>query len=627
MCRATFKHIPLARPAEQIRLLKLEPGADVIRLNIQTYELTEYLRFVALSYEWGHGSEIHDIIIDGEVFKIRQNLRDALEHIRTLQADTSSRRLFEEDSPYFWIDAIAIDQSNDTEKPHQISIMGKIYRQASHVIAWLGLEQNGDDSALALNYLNPDIEVPRDHQEQSPDLVTISAEQMAIRRLCDRSYFRRIWIVQECVLARKLHLVCGLHYCFWEHLHNFNRAIRFGLRSWPVDELFDAKSVFERGRKDMSIQQLMSRILDVAADRKCSRFHDRIYGLLGILQQNFQTTGMVVDYGVSLEELMIKTQEFLTSDPQDDNPYNYPYRIVETFKSVVSTDIQGKVAWYWQINEIMYKLEADVFKGFHSLKALRGEKERVLTFQTITWIVGGYGVDLFSSVGRTISLDIATTIQSHRPFPLTTNPRVSGKRVFIVHSRYTIGTYTYCICLKHQPQHPYCMPNEYEMTEPNSWGCRGLLETYSKHVRSLGELRESLRVSTRGSDLETPSPLPIQIQWMLFSNLLAQHFLSRFSEETLPNRRTETDGFVRQIEQGGKDLGAFLSDSLFNKYRMKVADTTDRLPKNALKSVKIEITRNNDAGECSDFIKKTMVASLYDNDACNPRIKMRCVTS
>ncbi|OAG17235.1 HET-domain-containing protein, partial [Alternaria alternata] len=148
MCRATFKHIPLARPAEQIRLLKLEPGADVIRLNIQTYELTEYLRFVALSYEWGHGSEIHDIIIDGEVFKIRQNLRDALEHIRTLQADTSSRRLFEEDSPYFWIDAIAIDQSNDTEKPHQISIMGKIYRQASHVIAWLGLEQNGDDSAL-----------------------------------------------------------------------------------------------------------------------------------------------------------------------------------------------------------------------------------------------------------------------------------------------------------------------------------------------------------------------------------------------------------------------------------------------------------------------------------------------
>jgi hypothetical protein len=154
MYRTTFRHIPLTRPAEQTRLLKLQPDIDVIRLNIQTYELAECPKFVALSYEWGNCSDMYDIIIDGAVFKIRQNLRDALEHIRTLQADTSSTRLFDHDSPSFWIDAIAIDQSNDREKPHQVSIMGKIYRQASHVVAWLGLEQGDDCSGLALDYLS-----------------------------------------------------------------------------------------------------------------------------------------------------------------------------------------------------------------------------------------------------------------------------------------------------------------------------------------------------------------------------------------------------------------------------------------------------------------------------------------
>ncbi|CAN9277473.1 unnamed protein product [Alternaria alternata] len=145
------------------------------------------------------------------------------------------------------------------------------------------------------------------------------------------------------------------------------------------------------------------------------------------------------------------------------------------------------------------------------------------------------------------------------------------------------------------------------MTESNSWGCRSLLETYSKHVRLLRILREDLKVSAEVSDLEKPSPLPIQIQWMVFSNLLAQYFLSKWYTISWPDRRTKTDGFVRRIEREGKDFGTFLSESLFDKYSMSVASTSDELPANALKSVEIEITSN------SDPVKKTMVASLYDN--------------
>jgi hypothetical protein len=608
MYRTTFRHIPLTRPAEQTRLLKLQPDIDVIRLNIQTYELAECPEFVALSYEWGDGSEIHDIIIDGAVFKIRQNLRDALEHIRTLQADTSSTRLFDHDSPSFWIDAIAIDQSNDREKPHQVSIMGKIYRQASHVVAWLGLEQGDDCSGLALDYLSTGPKVSSGYYNDHPDSFTFSAEERAISKLCDRSYFQRMWIVQECILAKKLHLVCELHYCPWKYLYNFNRYLYSEHRNESVNILFSTKEESEYDWSHSTIQDTMSRILGVAVGRHCSRFHDRIYGLLGILQQSYETIGMDVNYGASLEEVMIKTQDFLTSDPEHDYPGNSPWWISEIFRPVASIDVQGKVAWYWQMNEIMYKLDADVIRGFHSFETLHDEKVRALTFQTICWIVGGYGVDLFSPAEGSTPLK-TTTMQT---ISLESRKHEDSEyhrkyRVFTMHSRYSIGNYTYCICLTHRPRAPYCLPDDYMMTESNSWGCRSLLETYSKHVRLLRILREDLKVSAEVSDLEKPSPLPIQIQWMVFSNLLAQYFLSKWYTISWPDRRTKTDGFVRRIEREGKDFGTFLSESLFDKYSMSVASTSDELPANALKSVEIEITSN------SDPVKKTMVASLYDN--------------
>jgi hypothetical protein len=122
-----------------------------------------------------------------------------------------------------------------------------------------------------------------------------------------------------------------------------------------------------------------------------------------------------------------------------------------------------------------------------------------------------------------------------------------------MHSRCTIGIYTYCICLTNWPREPFGMPDDYMMTESNSWECRSLLETYSKHVRFLGVLRENFETSTEVFDLEKPSPLPIQIHWMAFSSLLAQYFLSKYSSRDFwPDRKTSIAGFVRQIERKGK---------------------------------------------------------------------------
>jgi hypothetical protein len=37
-----------------------------------------------------------------------------------------------------WIDQVSIDQTNDDEKSHQVSLMRTIYKKCSQCVVWLG---------------------------------------------------------------------------------------------------------------------------------------------------------------------------------------------------------------------------------------------------------------------------------------------------------------------------------------------------------------------------------------------------------------------------------------------------------------------------------------------------------
>jgi hypothetical protein len=128
-----------------------------------------------------------------------------------------------------------------------------------------------------MEYLNKSFgerQYSRFWQELQP-IVPFLAEELAMRRLCDRPYFQRIWIVQECVLAKKLHLVCGPHYCSWKKLHNFNRTLDGQHMNKLILSLFRVKLEFERSWDGDSIYEAMGSILQVADGRHCSKFHDR----------------------------------------------------------------------------------------------------------------------------------------------------------------------------------------------------------------------------------------------------------------------------------------------------------------------------------------------------------------
>jgi heterokaryon incompatibility protein (HET) len=85
---------------------------------------------------------LHDLqCADDGYLKITPNLQDALSD---LQLDTEPRQL--------WVNAICIDQENDTERSEQVSIMRQIYKNAKKTIAYVGKED--EHSPLAVRYLN-----------------------------------------------------------------------------------------------------------------------------------------------------------------------------------------------------------------------------------------------------------------------------------------------------------------------------------------------------------------------------------------------------------------------------------------------------------------------------------------
>jgi hypothetical protein len=130
-----FKHVPLASPGRDIRLLTVAIGDDLedIRCSLSVASLDDNPTYIAISYEWGELEPLVDIRVDSKRFCARHNLFLLLQYLTSYADPIHLTR------PYrSWIDAICINQQDDAEKDLQVQNMGRIYSQAEHVLAWLG---------------------------------------------------------------------------------------------------------------------------------------------------------------------------------------------------------------------------------------------------------------------------------------------------------------------------------------------------------------------------------------------------------------------------------------------------------------------------------------------------------
>ena len=209
----------------------------------------------ALSYAWGNlsltyplrlsatGKSYQNGILDSDghieyqgVLAIHENLRLLLIQLRRMRYNR-----------FIWIDAICINQTDKAEKSKQIPLMRDIYQDAKQVWIWLGEATPVEEGALTImlnltaalqkalsdaHYLNPDVpDSFEDYGLPTPSHPVWSA----LGQLMSRTWFKRLWTLQEAVLPPASIILCGSKKISWQTLDSFaDTMTRSRLANWTI---------------------------------------------------------------------------------------------------------------------------------------------------------------------------------------------------------------------------------------------------------------------------------------------------------------------------------------------------------------------------------------------------------
>lgn len=301
----SFPYEPLEFGLRQIRLFKLEPSTDgSISGSFVTTELESCPDYTALSYTWGGGQNNFGTIRITNTTK-QLNIGENLWHFLQTQCQYLTA------TKYFWIDAICIDQQDVHERNHQVGLMKLIYTTATNVYSWLG--PSADDSDLAMTFLSSSraARTPRRRGLAFAPVWT-RREGAALRELCEREYWRRMWIIQEVIHANKITVWCGSLSFDWasafDRLYATLGTIdnNHWLSHQPFgDAVFHSSAftmVWQRAywRHPETPLPTLRRLLEVFRHWKCSDPRDHVYALVGMATKK---TAVEPDYSRSASEL------------------------------------------------------------------------------------------------------------------------------------------------------------------------------------------------------------------------------------------------------------------------------------------------------------------------------------
>ncbi|KAH7161045.1 heterokaryon incompatibility protein-domain-containing protein [Dactylonectria macrodidyma] len=303
----------------QIRLLRLNPTADSsspVRCNFIVVSMANKPCYEALSYVWGETSHPKTIRMEDVVVTVTNNLFLALSNLRRQDKDR-----------VLWVDALCINQEDINERSRQVSLMGSIYKEAQSVAVYLGQKWDGHD--IAFDYL--ELAAEQSDYHFSPSLTprlevrgndassTIMRENLI--RFFESQWFRRVWTVQEYVLARRATFqygstliesqrvqdafsnlrnhaamdCCGRHASILEECPVYGTNLFFALSR--IDDLDSMR----RYRNQNDVLETLS----MYRQRGCSDPRDRVYGILGM---DFRGYGSQIrpDYSIEVKELFVQ---------------------------------------------------------------------------------------------------------------------------------------------------------------------------------------------------------------------------------------------------------------------------------------------------------------------------------
>ena len=254
--------------ARAIRILEIRPGrrGDPIscKLHVSTIDTASY---EALSYVWGSPSFGRRITIGGVPVNVTRNLYSALSYLR-----------YEDKPRMLWIDALCIDQSDAEDRAQQVGQMRDIYESARQVIVWLGEGTWGVEAAFSNALGTTPV------REYSYTVARVMS------RLLRQSWWERVWVVQELVVAKVVTVQCGRHSLPWESFCQLVDAY-LGMPQADPDETHVEAFRALRHHRATKLQNSDSRygLLSLVHDfrhKHASDSRDKIYAFLGLVSQS-----------------------------------------------------------------------------------------------------------------------------------------------------------------------------------------------------------------------------------------------------------------------------------------------------------------------------------------------------
>ncbi|KAH0531213.1 hypothetical protein TsFJ059_000073 [Trichoderma semiorbis] len=225
MARSLYKDLPLTSP-RSIRILKLDsvsaptnPAQEVeIQLSLRVVNLDDNPSDNALSYTWGapsreaaargmNSTPTCHIKCNGESILVTQNLFDCLQQF-----------IHGSNPMEFWIDAICIHQGSE-EQNQQVNLMADIYRQAKKLTIWLGkADEYTDQARIFIEAFARSCRASGADHQAVVDELKQRAQLSALASFFNRTWFTRVWVVQEVVLSQTATMICGSSVFNWDDI-------------------------------------------------------------------------------------------------------------------------------------------------------------------------------------------------------------------------------------------------------------------------------------------------------------------------------------------------------------------------------------------------------------------------
>ncbi|PQE02986.1 heterokaryon incompatibility -domain-containing protein [Rutstroemia sp. NJR-2017a BVV2] len=284
-------------PSRHIRLLKILPDGPngEVCCQLVPRSLDTQPSYTALSYAWGSPSNHRKIILNGETHTVYENLWRFLSQARNLGSRFGG---------WLWIDALCINQSDNKDKEQQIVLMPDIYQSAEVVMIWLGPNHGDSDRAMRV------LKKPMSYWQAKNNILGVWGKPagIAIRGICSRRYWGRLWIFQEIMLGQNVEVMCGAMIIPLDSLKKFLLLVHEQQPSSRVAakteyQLIRHSPAWEiiKQMKDQHDRTLWGLMMGTSS-LACVQKLDYVYALLGIATKG--KDDIVPDYKASIPVLL-----------------------------------------------------------------------------------------------------------------------------------------------------------------------------------------------------------------------------------------------------------------------------------------------------------------------------------